>query len=93
MTRYIIGTIARMDRPLTASQKGSVAFVRWFRKESPEELKKERTEVLSTTDTSIRGMEKMVKDILDKNIYCVYGNDQKIEENKDLFKSVQNITD
>ena len=92
MTRYIIGTIARMDRPLTASQKGGVAFGRWLRKETPEQLKKERTEVLSTNDADIRGMEKMVRDILDKNVFCVYGNDQKIEENKELFKTVLNVT-
>ena len=93
MTRYIIGTIARMDRPLTASQKGGVAFSRFLRKTTPEELKKERTEVLSTTDADIREMEKFVKDILNQNIYCVYGNDQKIDENKELFKAVLNVTE
>jgi Zn-dependent M16 (insulinase) family peptidase len=93
MTRYIIGTVARLDRPMTASQKGGVAFGRWLRKETPEQLKKERTEVLHTTDADIRGMEKLVKDILDKNVYCVYGNEQKIDENKGLFKSVMNITE
>jgi Zn-dependent M16 (insulinase) family peptidase len=78
---------------MTASQKGGVAFGRWLRKETPEQLKKERTEVLHTTDADIRGMEKLVKDILDKNVYCVYGNEQKIDENKGLFKSVLNITE
>jgi Zn-dependent M16 (insulinase) family peptidase len=93
MTRYIIGTIARMDRPMTASQKGGVAFGRWLRKETPEQLKKERAEVLSTTDADIRDMEKMVRDILDKNVYCVYGNEQKINENKKLFKSLVDVVE
>ena len=32
MDRYIIGTIARMDRPLTPSQKGNWAVSRYFMK-------------------------------------------------------------
>ena len=93
MTRFIIGTIARMDSPLTASQKGGTAFARWFRKETPEQLKKERAEILSTTDADIRGMEKMVKDILDQDYICVYGNEDKIKENKELFKSILKVTE
>ncbi len=93
MTRFIIGTIARMDSPLTNSQKGATAFARYLRKETHEQLKADRADILSTTDSDIRSMEKMVQDILDKDVICVYGNDEKIEENKKLFKAVVKITD
>ncbi len=88
MTRFIIGTIARMDHPLTPSQKGKRAFQRYFEKTTLEQLQKTRQEVLATTDEDIRNFEKLVKEILDKKIYCVYGNENKIKQNKKLFNKI-----
>lgn len=91
MTRYIIGTIARNDQPKTASQKGRTAMQYYFEKTTADMLNKERREILSTTAEDIRGMQPMVADILAKNIYCVYGSEAKIRENKDLFREVITI--
>lgn len=85
MTRYIIGTVARMDRPLTPSQKGNVAVRNYFEKAKASDAQKDRDAVLSTTPTDIKAMSKLVSDILAQKAYCVYGNESKIEENKDLF--------
>ena len=92
MTRYIIGTIARIDSPLTASQKGVTAFARYLRKETHEQMKTERSGILSTTDKDIRDMEKMVSDVLDRDVICVYGSNEKIEENKELFDGIVEVT-
>jgi len=92
MTRFIIGTISRMDRPTTASQRGSIAVRRYFSKTTIDDLKKERAEVLTSTIEDVKGMEKMVNDILDQDAICVYGNTDKINENKDLFDEVIKIT-
>lgn len=92
MTRFIIGTISRMDRPTTASQRGSIAFNRYFNKTTKDELKKERMEVLNTTVEDIKGMEKMVSDILAQNALCVYGNEDKIKDNKELFNEILKVT-
>ncbi|MBI9054899.1 MAG: insulinase family protein [Bacteroidales bacterium] len=92
MTRFIIGTIARMDRPTTASQRGSIAVQRYFTKTTIDELKQERSEVLTSTLEDVKGMGKMVNDILDQEAICVYGNTDKVKENKDLFKKVIKIT-
>ncbi|MBU8892482.1 MAG: insulinase family protein [Bacteroidales bacterium] len=92
MTRFIIGTISRMDRPTTASQRGSIAVSRYFRKTTIEELKTERNAVLNTTAEDIKSFEKMVSDILSQNAICVYGNTDKIKENKELFDEILNIT-
>ncbi|MBK3519661.1 insulinase family protein [Carboxylicivirga marina] len=91
MTRFIIGTISRLDGPMTVSQKGNTAFSRYFSKTSLEELKAERTAILSTSAEDIKGMNKMVNDVLTKDIYCVYGSDTKIEENKDIFNSIMQV--
>ena len=92
MTRFIIGTIARMDRPNTASQRGHIAFGRYFRNTTIEELQAERAAVLGTKLEDIKSFENMIKDILDQNAICVYGNEDKIKENKDLFNDIYNVT-
>ncbi len=93
MTRFIIGTIAGMDSPMTASQKGATAVARYLRKDTHEQLKAERAEILSTSDTDIRAMEKMVQSILEQNVICVYGNNEKIEESRELFKAIVKVTE
>ena len=70
MTRYIIGTVARMDRPLTPSQKGNEAFQRYLTKQTRQSLQNERDEVLSTTVENIRSMDTMVSELLAKNTFC-----------------------
>lgn len=92
MTRYIIGTISELDQPLTPSEKGDLGFRRYFEKTGFDKIQQERQEVLGTTAGDIKMMEKLVKDILSQNNYCVYGNEEKIKSNQDLFKSTTKIT-
>jgi hypothetical protein len=88
MTRYIIGTISNLDYPLTPSEKGEQAF-RWhFEKVTPEEIQADRDAVLQTNAEDIRTMKEAVAKILDQQVYCVYGNDEKIKTNKTLFKDL-----
>ncbi len=88
LTRLIIGTISRLDRPITPSQQGDRAFRYYFEKVKKEQLQKDRAAVLTTTVQDIRGMQKMVADILAQKTLCVYGNEEKIKENKTLFKEL-----
>ncbi len=93
MTRFIIGTISGLDQPMVVSDKGALAFRRYFEKTTPEYKKAEREAVLTTTPDDIKSMSKLVEDILKQDAICVYGNEQKIKENKNLFKNIVNITD
>lgn len=86
MTRFIIGTISRIDRPKTPSEKGDEAFYNHFTRVSSEMVQNERTEILNTTPNDLKQLSKMVKDILDQKTWCVYGNDEKIKETESLFK-------
>ncbi|HCC71953.1 MAG TPA: peptidase [Bacteroidales bacterium] len=88
MTRYIIGTISDLDYPETASMKGNTALTRYFNGITRDYFQKQRDEVLSTTAEDISGMKDMIKDLMVQDIYCVYGNNDKIEQNKDLFMTV-----
>lgn len=93
MTRYIIGTISQIDGPMTASQKGTRAFEYYFQNITPEWLKAEREAILSTTADDIKGMKKMLEDVLAQDALFVYGNEQKVQENNDLFGEVIGLND
>jgi Zn-dependent M16 (insulinase) family peptidase len=88
MTRYIIGTVSDLDYPQTASMKGNTALARYFNGITKDYLQKQRDEVLSTTAEDIAGMKDMIRDLMEQDTYCVYGNNDKIEQNKDLFMTV-----
>ncbi|MGE5499994.1 MAG: insulinase family protein, partial [Syntrophothermus sp.] len=88
MTRYIIGTIAGMDSPLTPSEKGTIAVRRYLENITPEMVQKERDEVLSTTIEDVKSLKKMVNDILGQKSYCVYGNEDKVKSEQALFNSL-----
>jgi presequence protease len=91
MTRYIIGTIASVDRPLTTSQKGDQAVTMYFNKRTRKELQQDREAVLGTSAADIRGFSDLVRDVIAQRALCVYGNSEKISANKDLFGSLVRI--
>jgi len=88
MTRYIIGTISGLDRPLTPASKGDLAVRRYLQGETKQYVQKIRDEVLATTSSDIKSMSKLVENVIAKKAYCVYGNEDKIKSEKDLFKDV-----
>jgi presequence protease len=93
MTRFVIGTISRYDQPRNVSDKGTIAFRRYFEKTTPEFLKAEREAILSTTAEDIRSMSGMIEKILSQDYMCVYGNEGKIKENQSKFGSLVIVTD
>jgi Zn-dependent M16 (insulinase) family peptidase len=88
MTRYIIGTIARIDQPMTPSQKGAQAASTYFTKRKKEDLQRDRDAILATTAEDIREFSEMIQKILDQNAICVYGNAEKINQEKELFDNI-----
>lgn len=91
MTRFIIGTIANMESPTTPSRRGNIAVDNYFRRVTKAQMLAERKEVLSTTQADIRAFEKMMADIFEQNVYCVFGNNAKIQQNRNLFGSTYTI--
>jgi Zn-dependent M16 (insulinase) family peptidase len=88
MIRYILGTISRLDPVLTPEQEGNLAISNYFLRISHADIQKERLEVLRTTRNDIRKMAEMVKDMMNQNIICVYGNEKRLQENKRLFQKL-----
>ncbi|HNX00412.1 MAG TPA: insulinase family protein [Candidatus Cloacimonadota bacterium] len=86
--KFIIGTIAEMDMPLTASMKGKKADDYYFAGITDEDRQKERTEVLNTKPSDIVELSTLVEKIIEKHFICTFGNEKKINENSELFKSL-----
>ncbi|MCF7826050.1 MAG: hypothetical protein K9N29_05310, partial [Candidatus Marinimicrobia bacterium] len=61
------------------------AMARYFTGMTEETLQAERFAVLSTTLDDVKSYEKMVSDMLNNSLVCVYGNEDKLKQNQDLF--------
>ncbi|MFL0194108.1 insulinase family protein [Clostridium sp. WILCCON 0269] len=91
MTKYIIGTISDLDFPLSPSMKGERATEYNIKHVSYEDSEKEREEILNTKEEDIVAFADLISHIMDKNNVCVMGNEQKIREDKDVFKDLVNL--
>jgi len=93
LTRYIIGTIANIDDAKTASDKGEEAYWNYLTGNTKEQQLKERSEILSTTEADLKAFKPMIESILKQNSYAVFGNEQKIIENKNLFDELLKVSE
>ncbi len=85
MTKYIIGTIGKLDSPLTPSMKGEIATANYISDITQEDIQKKRDEVLSTGKDAIRRCADLIHEVMKRNYICVIGSEGKIKENKDIF--------
>ena len=91
MTKYIIGTISKMDLPLTPSMKGELSTEYYIKKISFQDIQRERQQVLGTKKEDIQKFADLVLGIMKQNYICVLGSESKIKENKEIFKSLINV--
>lgn len=91
MARYIIGTIADLDAPLTPSQKGEHATTLFLSQRTHEELQLERDAVLSTTQEDIRNFQHLVTSSMAQNVICAYGNADQLTADQSLFQNLIRI--
>ncbi len=91
MTKYIIGTMSRMDLPLTPSMKGDKADHLYLANYTWEDELLERSQVIHTTVDDLRGYSELIEKMMQDNIYCVVGNETKINEAASLFHHILNV--
>jgi len=91
MTKYIIGTMSQLDTPLTSSQKGERAANHYIRKISQTNIQEERDEILAVGQTDICKLADLVDAAMQQNYLCVFGNEQKIKENKNIFNHLTSV--
>ncbi len=91
MTKYIIGTVSDLDFPLSPAMKGERAVDYYLRGISYEDIQQERLEVLDTKVEDIRKLGSMIEELMKQNYLCVFGSEEKIKANKDIFGSIKNV--
>lgn len=91
MVKYIIGTISKLDFPLTAARKGEKSQSMYISGLSKETLQKERDEILGTTQEMIRELAPVIKECMDKNYICALGSHEKLEADKELFEDLVEV--
>lgn len=91
MTKYIIGTISGIDRPMTPASKGDRSMNLYMNRVSAEMIQKERMEILNATQEDIQKLADSVEAVLKCNQLCVIGNEEKIEAQKELFGEVRDL--
>ena len=88
MTKYIIGTMSGIDQPMTLASKGERSMNLYMNKVSAEMIREERNQILDAEQDDIRALYKVAEAVLQADQICVIGGEDKIEEEKELFKTL-----
>ena len=91
MTKYIIGTMSGLDRPMTPAAQGNRSMNLYMNRVSEEMIREERNQILDAKEDDIRALADIVEAVLQCNQFCVVGSEEKIEEQKDLFIEIKNL--
>ncbi len=91
MTKYIIGTISDMDIPMMPAAKGLRSLTAYLNHMTYEDAQTERTQILNAKEETIRSLVPYVQAVLKQNQICVLGGEEKIQEEEDLFQTVENL--
>ncbi len=91
MAKYIIGTFSSVDAPLTPAGKTGRSATAWLTGITEEMLQKEREDILSATQEDIRALSGLVAAVLEDNMLCVIGNEEKLKEEKGMFLSLEHL--
>ncbi|MBE6895642.1 MAG: insulinase family protein [Ruminococcaceae bacterium] len=91
LTKYIIGTFSGIDTPKSISGKIGYSLSSYITGRTYEDIQTEREQILDVTVEKMNSTAKMIKDVLDQGYTCCVGNAQKIKDNSDLFKTIENI--
>lgn len=91
LTKYIIGTLNRLDQPKTNVERLNDAINKEYRGFEEDFEVVERKQIINTTKEEILQYMDLLKNIVvDKN-YCTIGNEGKIVSNKEFFNSTRKL--
>lgn len=93
MTKYVIGTVSGLDTPLTPSMKSDLVLSAYFSGVTAEDIQRERGQILEVTSEQIRETASWIDEGVKENMYCVFGNEDKIKTEKGRFERIISATD
>ena len=89
MTKYVIGAVSAMDRPMTPSMFGRYSKNCRNLGLTQEDLQRDRDQVLDCGVEDIHALADYIDAFMNDNALCVIGSAGKIEEAKELFTAVE----
>lgn len=89
MDKFIIGTMSGVDTPMTPMMKGDAAATCYLRGITEADRQQRRDEILATRQEDIRALAPLIDACMKENVLCVFGNDEKIAEAKDVFGAIK----
>lgn len=91
LKRYIIGTMGDFDAPVSVSNKGKLSNLYYFQEIEQKDLQKIRSEILATKVADLNNFAKVIEAVVNEDIFCVIGGEDKLESNKEIFKKILKI--
>ncbi|HJD31163.1 MAG TPA: insulinase family protein, partial [Candidatus Eisenbergiella stercorigallinarum] len=91
MTQYVIGAVSEMDTPLNPAAKGLRSMSAYLTNQTLADLQKERDEVISAALEDIRALAAHIRAFLQDDCLCVVGNEEKLQEEKELFLHLESL--
>ncbi len=85
MTKYVIGAISALDRPITPSMLGRYSKSCILAELTAEDLQRERLEILNCTQQDIQDLGEYVASFMEDDAVCVVGSAAKLKEHAALF--------
>lgn len=87
MTKYIVGAVASTDKPKSPYVKAMRSDSDYFGNVTEKYRNRIRKEMLETKASDIRALSPVLKELMERNMLCVFSSKSRIEKNSDLFKN------
>ena len=91
MEKYILGDISTQDYPQTPEAQGAMGDMDYIRGFTQADRQQIRDEVLDTKPEDLRAYADMVQALMESNHYAVFGAEDRIQENQELFDVVTKV--
>jgi hypothetical protein len=91
ITKYVIGTVSRLDHPLTPSMKGEAVQQRYLQNLTQEDIQRNREEILATRSADLRNAADLITETMKQNHICVLGGQETLKEHSGLFDTLIDV--
>lgn len=88
LTKNVIGTFAKYERPMSPVQKAQRSFIAYISGKTYDEIVKERKEMLSITPEKFRECAKIFGAVCDQGYICAVGSSKIREGEGSLFSNI-----
>ena len=91
LTKNVIGTFARFERPMSPQQKASRSFDAYLSGKTYEDVVRERAEMLEVTMEQIHAAADIYDKVVAQGYVCTVGSEKAVKDNSDLFDNLVNV--